>query len=129
MPTAYDLLVIGDASPDVTLGPLTEPLAFGRREQLTDSGALCRDGRSLMSAPGIPVTPNIPVTPTDTVGAGDSFDAGFIAATIRRQPPHQALRIAAGCGALSTRAQGGTAAQAAWDKALTHLSPDGAHTS
>ncbi|MEU7041997.1 carbohydrate kinase family protein [Streptomyces varsoviensis] len=123
MPTAYDLLVIGDANPDVILGPLTGPLAFGRREQLTDSGALCHDGRSPMSAP------NIPVTPTDTVGAGDSFDAGFIAATIRRQPPHQAPRIAAVCGALSTRVQGGTAAQATWDEALTHLSPNGAHTS
>ncbi|MEU1117581.1 carbohydrate kinase family protein [Streptomyces sp. NPDC005879] len=86
-------------------------------------GALCHDGRSLLSAPGIAVTP------TDTVGAGDSFDAGFVAATLRHQPPHRALQFAAVCGALSTRAPGGTAAQPTWDEALAHLSPTGAHAS
>ncbi|GHC78025.1 carbohydrate kinase family protein [Streptomyces flavofungini] len=86
-------------------------------------GALCHDGRTLMTAPGLTVTPK------DTVGAGDSFDAGFIAATLHRQPPHQALRFAAVCGALSTRAHGGTAAQPTWYEALIHTTPTGAHAS
>ncbi|MFD0413434.1 carbohydrate kinase family protein [Streptomyces sp. NPDC127108] len=87
------------------------------------AGALCHDGLALMSAPGLAVTPK------DTVGAGDSFDAGFIAATLHRQPPHQALRFAAVCGALSTRAHGGTAAQPTWYEALIHTTPTGAHAS
>lgn len=86
-------------------------------------GALCHDGRTLMTAPGLTVTPK------DTVGAGDSFDAGFVAATLHRQPPHQALRFAAVCGALSTRAHGGTAAQPTWYEALIHTTPTGAHAS
>jgi sugar/nucleoside kinase (ribokinase family) len=86
-------------------------------------GALCHDGRTLTTAESIAVTPK------DTVGAGDSFDAGFIAATLRQQPPHRALRFAAVCGALSTRAHGGTAAQPTWDEALAHTNPTGAHAS
>ncbi|WP_125264261.1 carbohydrate kinase family protein [Streptomyces alboflavus] len=84
-------------------------------------GALCHDGRALMSAPGLAVTPK------DTVGAGDSFDAGFVAATLHGQPPRQALRFAAVCGALSTRARGGTAAQPSWYETLIHTTPTGAH--
>ncbi|GGR88364.1 hypothetical protein GCM10010252_29000 [Streptomyces aureoverticillatus] len=83
-------------------------------------GALCHDGRTLMTAPGLPLIPK------DTVGAGDSFDAGFVAATLRGRPPHEALRFAAVCGSLSTRAQGGTRAQPTWDEALAHTTRTGA---
>ncbi|MFJ2774569.1 carbohydrate kinase family protein [Streptomyces sp. NPDC087300] len=76
-------------------------------------GALCHDGRRLLSAPGLPVTPR------DTVGAGDSFDAGFIAATLVGQPLYEALEFAVICGALSTQAHGGTRAQPTWDQVLT----------
>ncbi|RII20880.1 putative sugar kinase YdjH [Streptomyces sp. YIM 130001] len=86
-------------------------------------GALCHDGRQLLSVPGLPVTPR------DTVGAGDSFDAGFIAATLAGQPPHEALQFAVTCGALSTRAHGGTAAQPTWNQALAHTTRTGAPTS
>ncbi|MFD6620107.1 carbohydrate kinase family protein, partial [Streptomyces albidoflavus] len=68
-------------------------------------GALCHDGRQLLTAPALPVQPK------DTVGAGDSFDAGFVAATLDGLPLLEALRFAAVCGALSTRAHGGTPAQ------------------
>ncbi|WP_093607774.1 carbohydrate kinase family protein [Streptomyces indicus] len=81
-------------------------------------GALCHDGRTLHSAPGLPVEV------ADAVGAGDSFDAGFVAATLDGQPPYEALRFAVACGGLSTRAHGGTAAQATRDEALAHT---GAH--
>ncbi|WP_199551911.1 carbohydrate kinase family protein [Streptomyces sp. N35] len=83
-------------------------------------GALCHDGRALYSTPGLPVEV------TDTVGAGDSFDAGFVAATLDGRPPQEALAFAVVCGALSTRAHGGTTAQPTWDEALTHLTRTGA---
>ena len=47
----------------------------------------------------------------DATGAGDSFDAGFLAARLAGKPLPAALALACACGALSTRALGGTAAQ------------------
>ncbi|WP_433257709.1 carbohydrate kinase family protein [Streptosporangium sp. CA-135522] len=78
-------------------------------------GALCHDGRALTTTGGITVTP------LDTVGAGDSFDAGFVAAVLAGLSPADALDVAAACGALSTRAHGGTTAQATWDEAAAHV--------
>ncbi|MFG1999932.1 carbohydrate kinase family protein [Spirillospora sp. NPDC048911] len=49
--------------------------------------------------------------PVDTVGAGDSFDAGFLAGWLDGGDLTYALALGAACGALSTRAAGGTAAQ------------------
>ncbi|MFE0106696.1 carbohydrate kinase family protein [Streptomyces sp. NPDC059009] len=87
-------------------------------------GALLHDGRHLLTAPGPPRT-----TPKDTVGAGDSFDAGFVAATLDGQSPYEALQFAVVCGALSTRAHGGTPAQPTRDEVLAHLTHTGAHVS
>ncbi|MEU4223458.1 carbohydrate kinase family protein [Nonomuraea sp. NPDC026600] len=78
-------------------------------------GALCHDGDTLVTTGGITVTP------MDAVGAGDSFDAGFIAATLNGLLPGRALEFAAVCGALSTRAPGGTTAQPTWDEAVAHV--------
>jgi sugar/nucleoside kinase (ribokinase family) len=52
-----------------------------------------------------------PVRATDTTGAGDSFNAGFLNAWLDRQPLHACMRAAVACGALSTRALGGTTTQ------------------
>ncbi|MFJ2554885.1 MULTISPECIES: carbohydrate kinase family protein [unclassified Streptomyces] len=81
-------------------------------------GALLHDGRTLFRTPGIPAEP------LDTVGAGDSFDAGFVAAMLAARPVPEALELAAVCGALSTRAYGGTPAQATWDEACAALPAD-----
>ncbi|GAA1731360.1 carbohydrate kinase family protein [Streptomyces yatensis] len=82
-------------------------------------GALCHDGRTLLTTAGIRVTPK------DAVGAGDSFNAGFLAARLAGRPIAEALDLAAACGALSTRAAGGTTAQPTWEEALTHLTVNG----
>lgn len=75
-------------------------------------GALAHEGtRTLRAAP-------VPVDALDTTGAGDSFDAGFLAATLRGMDTGAALELAAACGALSTRAHGGTAAQPDWAEAV-----------
>ncbi|HEY6571663.1 MAG TPA: carbohydrate kinase family protein [Candidatus Limnocylindrales bacterium] len=47
----------------------------------------------------------------DAIGAGDSFDAGFLAAWIDARSLEAALRLGVACGSLSTRAAGGTDAQ------------------
>jgi sugar/nucleoside kinase (ribokinase family) len=58
------------------------------------------------------------VEPVDATGAGDSFDAGFIAGRLRGMGVRESLALACACGALSTRALGGTAAQPTLDEAL-----------
>jgi sugar/nucleoside kinase (ribokinase family) len=78
-------------------------------------GALAYDGHTVVRTRGIPARPR------DTVGAGDSFDAGYLAAVLAGEPADRALDIAAACGALSTRAHGGTTAQPTWDEALAAL--------
>ncbi|MYW02780.1 PfkB family carbohydrate kinase, partial [Streptomyces sp. SID3343] len=80
-----------------------------------DEGAFAHDGHTLLRTPGIPAQPR------DTVGAGDSFNAGYLAAILAGEPRDRALDIAAACGALSTAAHGGTPAQPTWDEALAAL--------
>ena len=73
------------------------------------AGALCHNGANVVCD-----SVASPVTPVDAVGAGDSFDAGFLAAKLRGASDQRALDLAAVCGALSTMAAGGTAAQPTW---------------
>jgi len=51
------------------------------------------------------------VEPVDTTGAGDSFDAGFLAAWLEGRDLADSLRFAVACGSLSTLAVGGTDGQ------------------
>jgi sugar/nucleoside kinase (ribokinase family) len=46
----------------------------------------------------------------ETTGAGDAFDAGFLWVYLRREPLQRCLLAGNICGALSTRAPGGTEA-------------------
>ena len=57
------------------------------------------------------------VDAVDTTGAGDSFNAGFLAAWLDGRPLDAALRLAVACGSLSTRAAGGTDGQPTRDEA------------
>jgi len=68
-------------------------------------GAFARKGDKVVeaSAPA--------VNAVDATGAGDSFDAGFLAARLSGDGLPEALALACACGALSTRALGGTDAQ------------------
>jgi ribokinase len=47
----------------------------------------------------------------DTTGAGDSFDAGYLAAMLRGESPERALAVAVAAGSLATRSGGGTTSQ------------------
>jgi ribokinase len=59
-----------------------------------------------------------PAEPVDAVGAGDSFDAGLIAALLAGRDVPDALALACACGALSTRAAGGVDGQPTLDEAV-----------
>jgi len=55
--------------------------------------------------------PGFRISAIDTTGAGDSFDAGFMSAYLRKAPLAECLRIGNACGALSAMSVGGTAGQ------------------
>jgi sugar/nucleoside kinase (ribokinase family) len=59
-----------------------------------------------------------PAEAVDTTGAGDAFDAGFIASWLEVENLERSLAIANACGSLSTRMLGGVDAQATLDEAL-----------
>jgi sugar/nucleoside kinase (ribokinase family) len=65
--------------------------------------------------------PGIPADVVDPTGAGDAFDAGFLAARLAGGTVEEALALACACGALSTRAAGGVAAQPTLEEARAAL--------
>ncbi|AXG81319.1 carbohydrate kinase family protein [Streptomyces paludis] len=132
LPNAQEARALAHAladGPDAGAGSLAEAAgALAARGPLVvvkdgADGALLHDGRACLRTPGVPATP------LDSVGAGDSFDAGFVAATLRGRSRADALELAAACGALSTRAHGGTPAQPTWDEALAAVTRNGENTS
>ncbi len=84
----------------LAIGPRVVAVKLGAEGALavTADGGACR-------------VPAVPVAPLDTTGAGNSFDAGFLAAWLAGRPLEACLGIGAACGALSTRGIGGTSAQ------------------
>ena len=59
--------------------------------------------------------------PVDTVGAGDAFDAGFLAGWLDGMPLERSLALAVSCGTLSTHGRGGTDAQPTMEEALAEV--------
>ncbi len=98
---AVDILFVNERE-DAALDSTGCPLVVVKRGA---RGALAR-------RPDKEIEASAPVVATvDATGAGDSFDAGFLAARLAGKPLPAALALACACGALSTRALGGTAAQ------------------
>ncbi len=64
---------------------------------------------------------SVPMEVVDTTGAGDSFDAGFLAGRLAGWSLDRCLALAVASGSLSTRASGGTGAQPTMDEALAAL--------
>jgi sugar/nucleoside kinase (ribokinase family) len=69
------------------------------------------DGATARTPEGEVRHAGVAVDSVDATGAGDSFDAGFLAAWLGGAGVEEALALACACGALSTRAPGGTDAQ------------------
>jgi sugar/nucleoside kinase (ribokinase family) len=105
-PNEVELAILGRSDDSVAA---LRALENGRTRivaKLGEQGAMALDA-------GVPVhVPAFPVKPVDTTGAGDSFDAGFLDAWLRGGSLVECLRRGAACGALSTRASGGTGSQA-----------------
>jgi ribokinase len=83
--------------------------------KLGAEGAVAYTGSEVVSS-GAPQ-----VDAVDATGAGDSFDAGFLAAWLAGEGLERALALGCACGALSTRALGGTAGQPDREEALAHM--------
>jgi sugar/nucleoside kinase (ribokinase family) len=73
--------------------------------KLGPSGAAVLEDGSVLRVPA----PEVKVV--DTTGAGDSFDAGFLYAWLRKRPLGECLRYGVAAGSLSTRGLGGTKSQ------------------
>jgi len=83
--------------------------------KLGAKGALGRQGERSVRIP------SLRVQVVDTTGAGDSFDAGFLYGYLNDWSLEESTRLACACGALSTRAAGGTEGQATLAEALGAL--------
>jgi sugar/nucleoside kinase (ribokinase family) len=99
-----------------------EAAALGGADRLARSGTSVvvkrgPQGAALVARGGTLEAAAPAVRTLDATGAGDSFDAGFIAGLLAGRTAEQCLRLACACGALSTRARGGTAAQPTLDEA------------
>lgn len=80
-------------------------------------------GGIAVSASGVVRAPAPRVRVVDTTGAGDSFDAGFLAAWLDRRPIAECLAWAVAAGSLSATAAGGTAGQPSRAQLLAALTP------
>ncbi len=80
-----------------------------------DGGGMVVRGEEAIRVPGIQVQV------ADTTGAGDTFDAGFIAGYLDGWSLQRSLALANVCGGLSTRAAGGVDAQPTMEEALARL--------
>ncbi len=96
--------ITGESDPRAALTALAERVRTVAVKRGANGALGWQDGRSAEAG-----SPRVDAA--DTTGAGDSFDAGFLYGWLRGWPVERSLRLACACGALSTRAAGGTASQ------------------
>jgi sugar/nucleoside kinase (ribokinase family) len=82
-------------------------------------GAYAQCGKQTWHAPALPVEV------VDTTGAGDAFNAGFLAGMLKGEPIETCLRYGTICGGLSTTQRGGASAAPTWDVLCKHLHTHG----
>jgi sugar/nucleoside kinase (ribokinase family) len=82
------------------------------------SGGLARSGEEIVTARALEIDRVI-----DTTGAGDSFDAGFLAGRLLGWSLARCLQLACACGSLSTRFSGGTDGQPTMEEVTEAIGP------
>jgi sugar/nucleoside kinase (ribokinase family) len=100
------------------IGGRSDPIEAARALATRDDGSpvvvvkLGSDGGAVIAGEAEPErAPAFSVQPVDLIGAGDSFDAGFLAGWLDGLALAACLRMATVSGALSARSTGGTPAQ------------------
>jgi sugar/nucleoside kinase (ribokinase family) len=118
------------SSVDVFLPNAMEAMRLARISDLDEALARLRmrapltvvktggDGAMAATTGEIVHIPGIAVRIVDATGAGDSFDAGFLAGYLRGDPLERSLALGNACGAMSTRMMGGTEGQPTMEEAL-----------
>jgi sugar/nucleoside kinase (ribokinase family) len=106
MPNQTELYAIsGESDLDAALKKMTQGGLLVAVKLGAAGGIACQGNEVAQAA-------SIPVEVVDTTGAGDSFDAGFVYGYLAGWNLTRALQLGCACGSLSTRAAGGTTAQA-----------------
>ena len=82
------------------------------------AGAIARRGEQIACDPGF-AAEIVDTAVVDTTGAGDSFNGGFLYGWLQGWALADALALGCACGALSTQAAGGVAAQPTLTEAQT----------
>jgi sugar/nucleoside kinase (ribokinase family) len=112
LPNAQEAVALARSLGEDPADAVAASVALARRGPLVvvkdgaDGGFATRPDGTVVRAAGLVVDV------VDTTGAGDSFDAGFLAAWLDGLSLEEAVRWAAVAGSLSTRAAGGTGGQA-----------------
>src|SRR5579863_9980234 len=121
LPNERELLrITGEAAIDDALAAASRkvPLTVVKRGSL---GAIVQQGGERH------VIPPVSVMPMDMIGAGDSFNAGFLACYVRGLPPTECAAVGNATGALSTLKPGGIEAfrdETFLRKSIKGLAPD-----
>jgi sugar/nucleoside kinase (ribokinase family) len=121
LPNAQEALALARALGDDPADAAAAAVLLARRGPVVvvkdgaDGGFAASPDGSVVRAPGLVLDV------VDTTGAGDSFDAGFLAAWLDHRPLAEAVRWAAVAGSLSTRGAGGTGGQATRAEVVAEL--------
>jgi ribokinase len=117
LPNRTEILGIAGRYPGGDSGEFTDPAEAARVIARHGPLVVVKDGEhgaiAVTGGSGeVLREPGYPVAAIDTTGAGDSFDAAFIAGRLQGLPLAKCLAKACRAGALSTLGLGGTASQA-----------------
>lgn len=112
LPNAQEAVALARALGDDPAGAVEAASLLAARGPVVAVKDGAEGGFAVTSEGSVVRAPGLVIDVVDTTGAGDSFDAGFLAAWLDGRPLEEAVRWAAVAGSLSTRGAGGTGGQA-----------------
>ena len=117
LPNVEECTRIGEAA-GLDGGVLDVARALHRSSGATIALKLGAEGAAVVSADATSRIHTTPVVPVDTTGAGDNFNAGYLAAMLDGATPSESAARAAACGAISVQGFGGTGRLPGHDEAV-----------